>query len=356
MRSASSSTSRRRLEQSKLGVSSMCWSSRPGVHTRMFMRTSRSRSSLTSLPPITRPALNECLLPAFLSTSKICRASSRVGEMTRAPRPSMGVHCRRYSVSSTGMMNESVLPEPVLAAPRTSLPARASGSAPRWISVISTHEAAPRPSSVRLEIGSSANRRSRSGRSMGVDRRVCSWSISAFSDARFCCADWGIRGLVCGALLATYLALLRLAGLVLLLLGLLLVPRGTWPLALLLLLALWWRRCHVETEIKKRGGAMCVRPRGPAFFLSLARSTSSRLPGQSFLHHAAETLHKEQNNNKRKRTQGCTGEKRETGYELGRAAAAAAADFAGSVWTRPLRRLLPLLITFSWTRYAGRMP
>jgi len=252
MRSASSSTSRRRLEQSKLGVSSMCWSSRPGVHTRMFMRTSRSRSSLTSLPPITRPALNECLLPAFLSTSKICRASSRVGEMTRAPRPSMGVHCRRYSVSSTGMMNESVLPEPVLAAPRTSLPARASGSAPRWISVISTHEAAPRPSSVRLEIGSSANRRSRSGRSMGVDRRVCSWSISAFSDARFCCADWGIRGLVCGALLATYLALLRLAGLVLRLLGLLLVPWGTWPLALLLLLALWWRRRHVETEIKKK--------------------------------------------------------------------------------------------------------
>ena len=47
--------------------------------------------------------------------------------MIKAPKPSIGPHFVRYRRSSTGMRNASVLPEPVLAAPRTSLPKRDNG-------------------------------------------------------------------------------------------------------------------------------------------------------------------------------------------------------------------------------------
>lgn len=153
VRSASSSTSTCRLPGSKPGVSSMCCSRRPGVQTRMLstvdggwrvsgaMRCAwccyvcghallcvrsacvdmhydvhvlrcgcvnrtgqhtplntkhtpltRCISSLTSLPPMSRPAENSWRAPTRRSCWKICRASSRVGVMTRAPRPSYLFH------------------------------------------------------------------------------------------------------------------------------------------------------------------------------------------------------------------------------------------------------------------------
>mmetsp|Transcript_36350 Transcript_36350/g.89553 ORF Transcript_36350/g.89553 Transcript_36350/m.89553 type:complete len:224 (-) Transcript_36350:435-1106(-) len=92
MRSASSSTRIFMHTQSNMGVSSMCCSRRPGVHTRMFMRFTVSFSSLTFLPPMSSPALNECCLPAASSCWKICMASSRVGAITRPPMPSCRPH------------------------------------------------------------------------------------------------------------------------------------------------------------------------------------------------------------------------------------------------------------------------
>lgn len=135
---------------SKPIVWSICCSSRPGVATRMFMRSMRPCSSFKLLPPITSPAENWCLCPIFLSTSKIwtacdrqcwraamkvIRTSSRVGEMTSAPKPSVGPHFLRNKISRTGMRNASVLPLPVRAAPSTSFPLSARGRARAWMSV-----------------------------------------------------------------------------------------------------------------------------------------------------------------------------------------------------------------------------
>lgn len=137
-RSASSSTSTFKLLISNPGVcsrsdgewrqretneSSKEWHircrSRPGVHTRMFIRTMCDCSASKSFPPITRPALRPWCLPTARSTSKICSASSRVGEMMSAPRPSMGDQRLRYRLSNSGITKASVFPEPVRAAPST---------------------------------------------------------------------------------------------------------------------------------------------------------------------------------------------------------------------------------------------
>ena len=61
--------------------------------------------------------------------------SSLVGDITRAPRPSYGVHCLRNSISRTGIINAKVFPLPVFAAPRMSFPFNANGSAFRCMSV-----------------------------------------------------------------------------------------------------------------------------------------------------------------------------------------------------------------------------
>mmetsp|Transcript_9809 Transcript_9809/g.22873 ORF Transcript_9809/g.22873 Transcript_9809/m.22873 type:complete len:223 (+) Transcript_9809:1922-2590(+) len=105
------------------------------------------------------PAESSCRLPAARSTSKICSASSRVGETTSAPQPSCLPHFCRHSFSSSGTTKASVLPEPVLAAPSTSRPASACGIAARWMSVSRVKPAVPSPASVRCESGRSANLR-----------------------------------------------------------------------------------------------------------------------------------------------------------------------------------------------------
>mmetsp|Transcript_4862 Transcript_4862/g.14056 ORF Transcript_4862/g.14056 Transcript_4862/m.14056 type:complete len:217 (-) Transcript_4862:370-1020(-) len=125
IRSASSSTRILTLSALKSGDSSICWSKRPGVTTRMFIAPTRLASCCTSFPPIRSPADRSCCSPIVRSSSNICIASSRVGEMIIAPRPSSGLHRRRNSRSTTGMRNARVFPEPVLAAPRTSRPQRA---------------------------------------------------------------------------------------------------------------------------------------------------------------------------------------------------------------------------------------
>ena len=82
-------------------------------------------------------------------------ANSRVGEMIKAPRPSNSDHCRRYSSSRTGMRKASVLPLPVLAAPRQSAPLRARGIALAWISVRVLKFEAARPDEVGPDRGRS---------------------------------------------------------------------------------------------------------------------------------------------------------------------------------------------------------
>ena len=80
-------------------------------------------------------------------------ASSRVGEIIRAPRPSTSLHFLRYKFSRTGTRNARVFPLPVFAAPRQSLPLRASGIAFFWISVRVLKCEASRPEAVGLERG-----------------------------------------------------------------------------------------------------------------------------------------------------------------------------------------------------------
>lgn len=63
-----------RLLQSKPHVWSICCSKRPGVATTMFIFANRSRSPLTSFPPIIRPAEKEWYPPIERNTSNICTA------------------------------------------------------------------------------------------------------------------------------------------------------------------------------------------------------------------------------------------------------------------------------------------
>ena len=55
--------------------------------------------------------------------------------MIRTPVPCLGVNYALYSISTAGSMNARVLPDPVLAAPRTSLPFNMWGIDLAWISV-----------------------------------------------------------------------------------------------------------------------------------------------------------------------------------------------------------------------------
>lgn len=62
-----------------------------------------------------------------LATPKICSASSRVGVMMIAPVPFLGLNFNECSISMAGRRKARVLPEPVFAAPSTSLPANRGG-------------------------------------------------------------------------------------------------------------------------------------------------------------------------------------------------------------------------------------
>jgi hypothetical protein len=54
-------------------------------------------------------------------TSKICIANSRVGDMITAPSPSVMDQPSLYNFSRTGITKARVFPDPVFAAPNTSL-------------------------------------------------------------------------------------------------------------------------------------------------------------------------------------------------------------------------------------------
>mmetsp|Transcript_11194 Transcript_11194/g.46638 ORF Transcript_11194/g.46638 Transcript_11194/m.46638 type:complete len:599 (-) Transcript_11194:138-1934(-) len=156
-RSASSSTSTSTRPVSNSGLSSMCCSRRPGVATTTLVLATAWRSMSTSLPPVSRAAVNVCWLATLRSSTNICLASSRVGESTSAPTPSWRVQRSRYRRSTTGIRNASDFPEPVLAAPSTSRPASASGSVAAWMAVSDSKPAAASADCVRSDSGRSAN-------------------------------------------------------------------------------------------------------------------------------------------------------------------------------------------------------
>ena len=76
---------------------------------------------------------------------KCVRTSSRVGDIISAPNPSCGPQLFRYKISRTGIRKHKVLPLPVRAAPRISLPLSETGRLFACTSVISTKEAFFRP-------------------------------------------------------------------------------------------------------------------------------------------------------------------------------------------------------------------
>lgn len=128
IRSASSITKistpvRRTLPREKWSIR------RPGV----AMRTSAPRSSFLNCssnetPPMRRAIVSLWFLPNCSNPSETWAASSRVGAkindlgMRALARP-------RSSFVSIGIVNEAVLPVPVWAMPRTSLPSMAGGMA-----------------------------------------------------------------------------------------------------------------------------------------------------------------------------------------------------------------------------------
>ena len=156
-RERKSSRTRLSVTQSNIGVSSMCCSSLPGVHTSTFILFTVSFSSFTFFPPMSSPALREWCFPAARSCWKICIASSLVGAMTSPPMPSCRPHFARYSDSRSGITNASVFPLPVFAAPRTSRPASACGIVARWMAVSSLNLASARPRCVGVDSGTSLN-------------------------------------------------------------------------------------------------------------------------------------------------------------------------------------------------------
>src|SRR4051812_2751057 len=109
--------------------------SRPGVATSTS--TPRVRASICrpyAAPPTTVATRCPSAWASGVRTAATCCASSRVGTSTRA-RGAYGVRrvveaCRRLTIGSA---NASVLPDPVRARPRTSRPARASGSTRVWM-------------------------------------------------------------------------------------------------------------------------------------------------------------------------------------------------------------------------------
>lgn len=145
------------------GFSSICWSKRPGVHITMLHWSIRFLSNFKSFPPITRPAEISWCWPTLRSVSYIWYASSLVGVIINAPRPSNLDHCLQYKASKacnkithrllyiilkiytweidivyTGIRKANVLPLPVFAAPKISLPCKARPMLCLWMSVIST--------------------------------------------------------------------------------------------------------------------------------------------------------------------------------------------------------------------------
>lgn len=103
---------------------------------------------------MTNPAEKLWYFPISRNAIKVCTANSLVGEITTAPSPSIGPHLRRYNRSRRGMRKAKVLPEPVLALPRTSRPRRDGGIPSDWIGVGETKWLDLRPLRVRDERGS----------------------------------------------------------------------------------------------------------------------------------------------------------------------------------------------------------
>ena len=104
---------------------------RPGVAIRM---STPWRSALIcgsiDVPPYTAATRTPTALPRSEMTSHTCTASSRVGTST-SERGRFGA--ARSAVCNSGRPNASVLPDPVLAFPHTSRPARASAMVIAWI-------------------------------------------------------------------------------------------------------------------------------------------------------------------------------------------------------------------------------
>jgi hypothetical protein len=140
------------------------WSSnRPGVATsRLTPFPSLSTSALLFAPPITIPNVCEWCAMRSLATPKICRASSRVGEMMMIPVPEnarVSAYGRKRTVilpflglnfivcrsSMAGIKNARVFPEPVRAAPSTSFPARRGGIDFSWTGVMVSKPISSRP-------------------------------------------------------------------------------------------------------------------------------------------------------------------------------------------------------------------
>ena len=82
-----------------------------------------------------------------VNCSNCVRTSSRVGDIISAPNPSCGPQLLRCKISRTGIRKHKVLPLPVRAAPRMSLPLSETGRLFACTSVISTKKAFFRPGS-----------------------------------------------------------------------------------------------------------------------------------------------------------------------------------------------------------------
>ena len=118
------------------------WSSSlPGVQINKFTPFSkRILSIFRFIPPINNPIVLLWYYPSFFATSKTWMANSLVGVIIITPVPFICLNYSSLSFSKQGIRYESVFPDPVFAAPRTSLPLRSSGKVRAWMWVIVTYE------------------------------------------------------------------------------------------------------------------------------------------------------------------------------------------------------------------------
>jgi hypothetical protein len=90
------------------------------------------RSSRLS-PPTSKMVLRSVPRPKSLTTLRVCRASSRDGDIMIPLAPTLA-ECA-FSFWIIGMTKAAVFPDPVLAMPTTSCPSSMRGTALRWIGV-----------------------------------------------------------------------------------------------------------------------------------------------------------------------------------------------------------------------------
>mmetsp|Transcript_119736 Transcript_119736/g.344035 ORF Transcript_119736/g.344035 Transcript_119736/m.344035 type:complete len:228 (+) Transcript_119736:2201-2884(+) len=131
---SASSRIRTSTREREISASMMWCINRPGVAMMTSGLLARcSNWASIAWPPTSRQHRKSLNLPNCLKNFAVCMASSRVGESATARNPT-DTECA-FNLSTTGIKNAAVFPEPVRAMATTSCPSRMTGMVFLWIGV-----------------------------------------------------------------------------------------------------------------------------------------------------------------------------------------------------------------------------